>query len=173
MLLIAEDLTQSEQLRRLEVEAANLRLVKSMADRLTHEVGNALVPLSTHQQLLCDQYLDPDFRASLDVALSEGVKRISRLVNQMRFLSRDTPGREESFPLQPVVEEAFREAQAHEPVKSALLKYDEGNQPSIVSGDRAAIKHAFLHQRFKMCSLTNAPSIDNQPARVDWMAKDL
>jgi nitrogen fixation/metabolism regulation signal transduction histidine kinase len=44
-----------------------------------------------------------------------------------------------------VVEEAFREAQSHQPVKkSALLKYDDSNQPPIVTGDRAALKHAFL-----------------------------
>ncbi|HTL18714.1 MAG TPA: response regulator, partial [Patescibacteria group bacterium] len=82
-LLMAEDLTQSEQLRQLEVEAANLRLIKSMADRLTHEIGNALVPLSTHQQLLADKWKDPEFRASLDLALADGVKRVSRLINQM------------------------------------------------------------------------------------------
>ena len=52
---MAEDLTQSEQLQRLEIEAANLRLVKDMADRLTHEIGNAMVPLSTHQQLLAEK----------------------------------------------------------------------------------------------------------------------
>jgi signal transduction histidine kinase/DNA-binding NarL/FixJ family response regulator len=143
-LMVIEDRTQTEQLHQLELETTNLRLIKSMADRLAHEIGNALVPVSTHQQLLGDQYLDPDFRASLDVALSEGVKRISRLVNQMRFLARDSVAIEESFPLGPVVEEAFREAQAHQPVKSALLKYDDGNQPPIVSGDRAALKHAFV-----------------------------
>ena len=143
-LMVIEDRTQTEQLHHLELETGNLRLNKSMADRLAHEIGNALVPVSTHQQLLADQYLDPDFRASLDVALSEGVKRISRLVNQMRFLSRDSLGKEDSFPLRPVVEEAFREAQTHQPVKSALLKYDDSNQPSIVTGDRAALKHAFV-----------------------------
>ena len=67
-LLMAEDLTQSEQLRRLEIEAANLRLVRTMADRLTHEIGNAMVPLSTHQQLLADKWKDAEFRASLNVA---------------------------------------------------------------------------------------------------------
>src|SRR5581483_11806523 len=36
-LLMVEDLTQSEQLRSLEIEAANLRLVNTIADRLTHE----------------------------------------------------------------------------------------------------------------------------------------
>ena len=45
-LLTAEDLTQTEQLRNLEVEAGNLRLVKSMADRMAHEIGNTMVPLS-------------------------------------------------------------------------------------------------------------------------------
>ncbi|HWN95539.1 MAG TPA: ATP-binding protein [Methylomirabilota bacterium] len=143
-LMVIEDRTQSEQLHRLELETTNLRLIKSMADRLAHEIGNALVPVSTHQQLLGDQYLDPDFRASLDVALSEGVKRISRLVNQMRFLARDSVTAEETFPLGPVVEEAFHEAQTHQPVKSALLTFDDTGQPSIVSGDRAALKHAFL-----------------------------
>jgi signal transduction histidine kinase len=143
-LMVIEDRTQSEQLHQLELEATNLRLIKSMADRLAHEIGNALVPLSTHQQLISDQYLDPDFRASLDVALAEGVKRISRLVNQMRFLSRDNVAVEESFPLGPLVEEAFREAQSHQAVKSALMKYDDSNQPPIVSGDRAALKHAFV-----------------------------
>ena len=144
-LMVVEERTQTEQLHHLEVEAENLRLIKSMADRLAHEIGNALVPVSTHQQLLSDQYLDPDFRASLDVALSDGVKRISRLVNQMRFLSRDSVVAEASFPLRPVVEEAFADAQAYQPIKSALLKFDDGiQQPSIVAGDRAALKHAFL-----------------------------
>lgn len=143
-LMVIEDRTQTEQLQHLELETANLRLIKSMADRLAHEIGNALVPVSTHQQLIADQYLDPDFRASLDVALSDGVKRISRLVNQMRFLARDSVLSEESFPLGPLVEEAFREAQVHQPMKSALLKYDDSAQPPIVSGDRAALKHALV-----------------------------
>lgn len=143
-LMVVEDRTQTEQLHHLELETENLRLIKSMADRLAHEIGNALVPVSTHQQLLADQYLDPDFRASLDIALSEGVKRISRLVNQMRFLARDSLVAENNFPLGPLVEEAFKDAQTHQPVKSALLKFDDGNQPAIISGDRAALKHAFL-----------------------------
>ena len=88
-LLTAEDLTQTEQLRHLEVEAANLRLIKAMADRLAHEIGNAMVPLSTHQQLLGEKFRDPEFRKSLDLALADGVKRVSRLLNQMRFLARE------------------------------------------------------------------------------------
>ena len=141
-LLMAEDLSQSEQLRRLEVETANLRLIKSMADRLTHEIGNALVPLSTHQQLLTDKWKDPEFRASLDLALAEGVKRVSRLINQMRFLARDNLSAPETFPVAPLIEEAYQEACKYQPAKSAQLRYDSSTKPIIVNGDRAALKYA-------------------------------
>jgi signal transduction histidine kinase/ActR/RegA family two-component response regulator len=142
VLLMAEDLTQSQQLQRLEIEAANLRLVKTMADRLTHEIGNAMVPLSTHQQLLADKWKDPEFRASLDVALADGVKRVTRLINQMRFLARDALFAADAFPMAPLIEEAFQEARKYQPVKSAHLKYETGGSPIVVTGDRAALKHA-------------------------------
>src|SRR5882724_7721075 len=141
-LLMVEDLTQSEQLRRLEVEAANLRLIKTMADRLAHEVGNAMVPLSTHQQLLTEKFKDPEFRTSLDAALADGVKRVTRLINQMRFLARDSMISQEAFPLAPLIEEAFQEARKYQPVKTAQLKYESGNKPFVLTGDRAALKHA-------------------------------
>jgi signal transduction histidine kinase/GAF domain-containing protein/ActR/RegA family two-component response regulator len=141
-LLMAEDLTQSEQLRRLELETANLRLIKIMAERLTHEIGNAMVPLSTHQQLLGDKWKDPEFRASLDLALADGVKRVTRLINQMRFLAQDNLSSPEAFPIAPLIEEAYQEACKYQPVKSAPLRYDSSNKPIILNGDRAALKHA-------------------------------
>jgi signal transduction histidine kinase/DNA-binding NarL/FixJ family response regulator len=141
-LLMADDLSQTRQLQRLELEAASLRLVKNMADRLTHEIGNAMVPLSTHQQLLADKWKDPEFRASLDVAMADGVKRVTRLINQMRFLARDALISPNAFPLAPLIEEAFQEARKYQPVKSAQLKYDSGSTPVVLTGDRAALKHA-------------------------------
>lgn len=141
-LLIADDLTQNEQLRRLEVETSNLRLVKTMADRLAHEVGNAMVPLSTHQQLLAEKYRDAEFRASLDTALADGVKRVTRLVNQMRFLARDAVASQDAFPIAPLIEEAYQEARKHQPAKTAQLKCDTSGKPIVVTGDRAALKHA-------------------------------
>jgi len=142
VLLMAEDLTHSEQLRQLEGEAANLRLVRTMADRLAHEVGNALVPLSTHQQLLSEKYSDPEFRTSLDAALADGVKRVNRLINQMRFLARDALTSTEAFPLAPLVEEAYEEARKHQPAKKAQFVCADEKKPVVVTGDRAALKHA-------------------------------
>ena len=160
-LLMAEDLTQSEQLRRLEIEAANLRLLRTMADRLTHEIGNAMVPLSTHQQLLADKWKDPEFRGSLNVALADGVKRVTRLINQMRFLARDALVSEEAFPLAPLIEEAYEEACKHQPAKAAQLKCETGSKPIVVTGDRAALKHAFAEVMLNALQANPAdPKID-------------
>ena len=142
-LLVVEDQTQAEAFRKLEIEAANLRLLKVMADRLAHEVGNALVPLSTHQQLLSEKFKDPEFRASLDVAMSDGVKRVSRLINQMRYLARDSVVTKEAVSLKQLIDDAYNEAFKHQPTKSAKLNFDNGNQPIILLGDRTALKHAF------------------------------
>jgi signal transduction histidine kinase len=141
-LLVVEDQSQSEQLQRLEIEAANLRLIKHMADRLAHEIGNALVPLSTHEQLLAKKYSDSEFRASLGTAMADGVKRITRLIDQMRFLARDSIASREAVPLTQLIEEAYQEAQRYQPVKTAQLRYNVGDQPIIIAGDRASLKHA-------------------------------
>ena len=141
-LLTADDLTQGEQLRRLEVEAANLRLVRTMADRMAHEIGNALVPISTHQQLLGEKYSDPEFRESLDHALGDGVKRVTRLINQMRFLAREGNLEQEPFALDKLVEEAFQEARRQHPGDGARLKIENVGLPAVITGDRAALKHA-------------------------------
>ncbi len=141
-LLTADDLTQTEQLRRLEVEAANLRLIKSMSDRLAHEIGNALVPLATHQQLLAEKYRDREFRESLDQALADGVKRVSRLINQMRFLAREGHIEQETFPVQKLIEEAYQEARKYQSAEAGKLQLDNGGKSVVITGDRAALKHA-------------------------------
>jgi signal transduction histidine kinase/DNA-binding NarL/FixJ family response regulator len=141
-LLTAEDLTQTEQLHKLEVEAENLRVIKSMADRMAHEIGNTMVPLTTHQQLLAEKYGDKEFRESLDHALAEGVKRVTRLVSQMRFLAREGHIEQQTFPVGKLIEDAYHEARKYQPGDAATLHYEKSSQPINITGDRAALKHA-------------------------------
>jgi nitrogen-specific signal transduction histidine kinase/CheY-like chemotaxis protein len=141
-LLTADDLTQAEQLQQLEVEAANLRLTKTMADRLAHEVGNAMVPLSTHQQLLGEKFKDREFRESLDRALADTVTRVTRLVSQMRFLAREGQLDREVFTVEKLVEDAYQEARKHQPAEAAQMKCENGGQSIVIAGDRVALKHA-------------------------------
>jgi len=146
-LLMAEDLTQAEQIRRLELEAANLRLVETMAERLTNEIGNALVPLTVHQQLLSEKLaekkVNAEFLTMLDRDLCESLRRVGRSNNQMRFLARHTLASEEAFPLAPLLEEAYVEARKYQAGKATEMKCDTGARPIFISGDRAALKHAF------------------------------
>ena len=114
-----------------------------MADRLAHEIGNAMVPLSTHQQLLAEKFDDEEFRESLDNALSDGVKRVTRLINQMRFLARDGVVEHEAFPVQELVEDAYEEARKYQPAETTRLNFENNGKPIIITGDRAALKHAF------------------------------
>ena len=143
---MAEDLTQSEQLRRLELEAANLRQLKAMAERLTHELGNAMVPLSVHQQMLAEMLvkgtLDLEFLKVIEQDWADGVKRANRLIHQIRFLARDALLAHDAFPLGPVIEEAYAEARKHQPAKDADLSFENVSQPAIVTGDRDALRHA-------------------------------
>lgn len=142
-LLIADDRTQAERLQKLEMETAHLRLIRTMADRLVHEIGNALVPLATHQQLLSERFEDVEFRESLNQALATGVQRINRLLQQMRFLAGEAVGGAgEPVPLGPLIQEAFQEAQRHLPQSRARLQYQDPGKPVFVQGDRTALRHA-------------------------------
>ncbi len=141
-LVLVEDCTDEDRVHGLEIEAASLRLVKTMAERLSHEVGNALVPLSTHQQLFTQKKDDPEFMESLETALDAGVRRVSRLSSQMLYLARDLPSRIEPIPLDQLLNEAFREAQRHEAGLAQALVYENGAEPVVVQGDRASLRHA-------------------------------
>jgi signal transduction histidine kinase len=91
---------------------------------------------------LSDKFRDVEFRASLDTAMADGVKRISRLINQMRFLAREGLVERETLPLTNLINEAFQDAQKYQLGKSSKLKQDAGEQPIVLAGDHAALRHA-------------------------------
>jgi signal transduction histidine kinase len=90
-----------------------------------------------------DRAADPDFQASLSAAMEEGVKRVSRLVDQMRFLARDRMSNVESVPVKQLIEEAFREARSYHPSTTVLLQYESSGEPLTVTCDRQGLQHAF------------------------------
>jgi signal transduction histidine kinase len=144
-LLLIEDISEHERAIRLETEASNLRLIRSMSEHLAHEIGNALVPMSTHQQLLKDNILDPEFQESLTAALGNGVKRISRLASQMVFLAREwAADTGDDVSIGDLIVEAFHEANTFQPGKKvAQLRFDKNIAPWKIKGDPKALRHAF------------------------------
>jgi signal transduction histidine kinase len=164
-LVIVEDCTAADRIQQLEIETANLRLVQQMAERLAHEIGNAVVPISTHQQLLRERANDPEFQQSLGVAMEEGVKRVSRLVDQMRFLARDRVGKVESVPVKQLIDDAFREARSYHPSTSVLLQYEASGEPITISCDRQGLQHAFAEV------ILNALQANTTPSHVQVRAR--
>ena len=143
-LMIAEDLTQTEQLRGLEVETANLRLVVRMSERLTNEIPNALVPISTYLQLMDDKWKDPEFRRTLKGAMADHVVRLDRLAHQTNILARDTLLETGPFPIGPLIEEAFQEAAKHANGKGPKLNLEPAAPPLELDGERKALKQALV-----------------------------
>jgi len=141
-LLLVEDFTQEERRQQLEVEAANLRLVGSMSEHLAHEIGNSLVPLLAHQQMLPDRYAEPEFRASLATALAAGVQRIARLSTQMQYLAGERAASSELVPIRALVEDALEEARRHFGGSTAELKITGEAEGCQLRGNRVALKHA-------------------------------
>jgi signal transduction histidine kinase/DNA-binding response OmpR family regulator len=142
-LLILENVTSIERAKKLEVEASNLRLITTMAEHLAHEIGNSVVPLSTHQQLLDTGMDDEEFRASLSAALGSGVKRITRLANQMMFLARGKSEFGDQIRVNELLDEAFREAFVYHNGKVPDFGIVEGSEKLTIAGDQKALRHAF------------------------------
>jgi nitrogen fixation/metabolism regulation signal transduction histidine kinase len=142
-LLTLENITSIERAKRLEVEAASLRLITTMAAHLAHEIGNSVVPLSTHQQLMETGMDDEEFRLSLSQALAGGVKRITRLANQMMFLAGGKTDFGDQIRVKELIDEAFREAYVYHNGKAPDFGIAEGMEKLTIAGDHKALRHAF------------------------------
>ena len=144
-LLVLDDITEHERATRLEIEAGNLRLVRQMSWHLAHEIGNAVTPVSTMQQLLDIQGDDPEVRKELSVVLGSSVKRIVRLTQQMNFLSRDWDGKAgDSIRLTDLIEDACNDASSYQSSKGKVtLNMDKAKSPWKIAGDTKALRHAF------------------------------
>jgi len=164
-LMVIDDFTQIQRSQQLEIEASNLRMVRSMAEHLSHEIGNALVPMSTHQQLLGEKYDDPDFRGSLSLALTQGIKRISRLSNQLLFLTRDDTPRHESIAAVKLVQDAFNDAQTLYGLDGRHLDIKNTAGSVAFEGNRASLLHALSEALLN--ALQSSPADSTITVQID------
>lgn len=144
-LLVLDDITEHERAAQLEMEASKLRLVRAMAWHLAHEIGNAVTPISTMQQILDLQGDDVEVRREMTSVLQGSVRRITRLTQQMNFLSRDWDGKGgETVRLSDIIESAYQDANTFYPGKKKPgLVLDREHMPWNVTGDTKALRHAF------------------------------
>jgi signal transduction histidine kinase len=185
-LLIADDLTQTEQLQRLEVETANLRLVRTMAERLAHEINNAVMPVDTYRQLMKKEIKDlgaavkgSEFWDSFGTVMGDSVKRISRRGAQMRVLAQDTVINPQVIQLAPIIAAAYEEAQKHHSASAKLI--NDGQEPALmVSGDGYALTLAIseiflngLQTDAKELRINVSLKTETDASGVSWAHLDL
>lgn len=169
-LMLVDDFTQIQRSQQLEIEASNLRMVRSMAEHLSHEIGNALVPMSTHQQLLGEKYDEPEFRGSLSLALNQGIKRISRLSNQLLYLTRDETPRHESISALKLIEDAFSDAQTLYGLDGRHLEITNTAGALTFDGNRASLLHALSETLLN--ALQSSPADSSVSIQVDTQKED-
>jgi signal transduction histidine kinase/DNA-binding NarL/FixJ family response regulator len=175
-LLTVEEITDYERAQKLEIETVNLKLVKAMAEHLAHEIGNALVPLSTHQQLLKEMPNDAELQETLVDVLGVGVRRIGRLASQMNFLAREWQGNfHDLIQISDLIVEAFHDAHTYHPGKRmAQLSFNKQTAPWKVSGDYKALRHAFSEIILNALQANpEAPTIAVELQEVDGSSDEL
>jgi len=156
-LLIADDLTQSEQLRRLEVETVISGSSKPWPNGLAHEVGNALVPLSHPPAVAGGKISRPGFPRVASTPRLPTASTVTRLVQQCAF-SRRTPSlRKRRFPSSRSSRKPIRRRANHLPAQPALLHCDTNGSSMVITGDRARAQNT----RSPKSSLTRS-----KPTRV-------
>ena len=87
---------------------------------------------------------DEEFRTSLSAAMGDGVKRITRLANQMMFLARGKTDFGDQIPMKELIGEAFRDAYVYQTGKPPELRGGRRRRRMLtVAGDHKALRHAF------------------------------
>lgn len=154
-LLIVEDTT-------FTVEAAENRIIRTVAERMAHEINNAVTPLDTYSQLMEEEVkkLPPalesrHFFESFHATLVEAVRRISRRGSQMRILAQtrilalESGGPKELVSLAKVLQEGYAEAQRHHTPGAPKLAVQGEPKSLMVFCDRkhlaAALMEIFLN----------------------------
>ena len=141
-LVMFEDISESRRVRELEIKAAKLERQRSMAEMLSHEIGNAIAPLALHQQLARPLGAGDDGDGDESPLMSRSVIRIARLSRQMLYLARDELARSEQVPLVELLGEAYHDtSQLYE--NGAAAVEITGSRELAVIGDRQALRHAF------------------------------
>ncbi len=142
-MVLMEDFTQVEKAKQVEMEAQNAQTVALIAKRFAHEIRNALVPLSTHQQLLDTDFDKETFRNSLGKTMDRQIRRISRFADQMLLLSQSRNGTEHSTSVKSLIKDAFLEAQNFS-ARTGTLKWVEPFEDARIRGDLSTLKYAYM-----------------------------
>ncbi|HTJ79440.1 MAG TPA: ATP-binding protein [Rariglobus sp.] len=168
VLVTIEDHTAIEAARRIEVDREHDRLISLIAEKFSHEIRNALLPLDTHRQLLPTDYARADFRTSLESALGRETSRILRCVDQLAFLSRAKNEPVEVHVLHDLLRQAAVHASTHSPAPVGLKLSGSSSDTLRVLCEPRSLRHAL--GEIILNAAQSSPDCSEISVRIDQTA---
>ena len=144
MVIVIENFTKIEAGQASALEHSRIELIHLIASRFAHEIGNSLVPLATHAQLIDQKIESPAFQASLKAALLSETHRIQRFSKQMLYLSHEPVHGAGEIDLLRQIRTGFAHAKQHlQDLQTALALQHPGIDTAPVHGDPESLSYAF------------------------------
>jgi nitrogen-specific signal transduction histidine kinase len=144
-LLVFSDQTRIKKLEMQVRRTDRLASVGTLSAGMAHEIKNPLVSIKTFSQLLPERYSDPDFRETFASLLTEEVKRIDSIVNQLLHFAR--PARPELKPcsLHEILDNSIRLVDQPLQQKGIQLTRDFQAAKDIIQADSGQLDQAFIN----------------------------
>jgi len=142
-MVVLEDFTHIEANKQKALEDSKSELIGLIAERFAHEIRNALVPITTHLQLIDKKIDQPVFQASLKTALKNETDRIQRFSEQMLYLAQNSNPAEQTADLGSILNAAFEAAKKTTANTTAHLQLGDLPRPSDLKGDIEGMTYAF------------------------------
>jgi signal transduction histidine kinase len=133
--LLAEKIQHTEQLATVGMLGASL----------AHEIRNPLVSLKAFVQLLPTRHHEPAFREKFFSLMTEEVKRIDRLTEQLLDLASPRAYLAQSVQLNVVVQAGLDLVKPRASEAEVQIITDLAADPDLVSSDPAAVKQVLLN----------------------------
>lgn len=155
VMVIIEDYTKIEANKQTAMADTRAVLIRLIAERFAHEIRNALVPLTTHMQLLDRKIDQPAFQQSLKNTLQKETHRIKRFSEQMLYLAQDSNPLAQHVVLSHALQKGFHAAAQTLGFGEAQLKLEGVTQPVYIDGNPDGLSYAFEELFFNSLQSTN------------------
>ncbi|MDA0990451.1 MAG: ATP-binding protein [Verrucomicrobia bacterium] len=144
-LVVFHDVTNLKTLQSQIRRSDRLASMGTLSAGMAHEIKNPLVTIKTFTQLLPERFDDVDFRENFVSLVSEEVKRIDSVVNQLLTFSR--PARPTLHPIQmhTVIDNSLRLVQQQLERHQIMVAKDYRCTDDTVLGDANLLSQAFVN----------------------------
>ena len=145
---LVDDLTQIKRQQAQERALADKEFLSRLADRLSHELKNALVSVKIYAQLLPERYDDPEFREEFSRTTVNEVNRVDALINNLTFFSHPLGLVHEPVDLGPLLDVAVKNLVQDCARRRQLQVAMFGEKPPASAGElpMVTVKCLYQHQ---------------------------